>query len=85
MIRPILWNKMTSPETVLNGVSVKTKLCNTPPLYFIVLTSSVKILEVKAIEFHKSVVYLNLFVYNLKHIAILYILIQDEDLLSLFT
>ena len=36
----------------LNGSSVKTKLYNTPPTYFIVLASSVKILEVKAIEFH---------------------------------
>ena len=44
---------MTSPETVLNGNSVKTKLYNTPPPYVIVLASSVKILEVKAIEFHR--------------------------------
>ena len=42
---------MTSPETVLNGNSVKTKLYNTPPPYLIVLASSVTTMEVKAIEF----------------------------------
>ena len=48
----ILWNAVTSLETVLKRNSVKTNLYNTPPPYFIVLTSSVKILEGKAIEFH---------------------------------
>ena len=41
---------MTSSETVLNGNSVKTKLYSTPLLYFIVLASSVKILDIEAIE-----------------------------------
>ena len=46
---------MTSPQTVLNGNSVKTKLYNTPPPppYFLVLSSSVNISEVKAIESHR--------------------------------
>ena len=44
---------MTSSETVLNNNSVKIKLHNTPLPHFIVLASSVKILEVKAIEFHR--------------------------------
>ena len=44
----ILWNAVTSPDTVSNGNSVKTKLYKTPPPYFIVLASSVKILEFKA-------------------------------------
>ena len=44
---------VTSPETVLNANSVKTKLYNTPSPYFIVLASSIKISDVKAIEFHR--------------------------------
>ena len=47
---------MMSPDTVLNGNSVKIKLYNTPPLYFIILASSVKILDAKAIEFHRITV-----------------------------
>ena len=43
---------VTSPDTVSNGYSVKIMLSKTPPQYFIVLASSVKTLEVKAIEFH---------------------------------
>ena len=44
-VKQILWSAVTSPETVLNGSSVKTKLCNTPPTYFIVLASSVTTIE----------------------------------------
>ena len=51
--RPILWNAVTSPKTVLNGNSVKTKLYKTHPLYSIVLASLVTAIEVKAIEFHR--------------------------------
>ena len=47
-------NAVTSPETVLNGNSVKTMLYKTP--YFILLASSVKTLEVKAIECHIIVI-----------------------------
>ena len=43
---------MTSPETVLNGNSVKTKLYNTLPPYLIVLANSVTTLKVKAVVFH---------------------------------
>ena len=57
MLGAILWNAVTSPETVLNANSVKTKLYNNP--YFIVLASSVKILEVKATftEYSDIVIY----------------------------
>ena len=41
-----------SPETLLNGYSVKAILYKTPSPYFIGLASSVKTLEVKAIELH---------------------------------
>ena len=33
--------------------SVKTRLYKTPPIYFIVLASSVKTKEVKVIQFHR--------------------------------
>ena len=36
-IRPILWNAVTSPETVLNGYSFEIMLYKTPSPYFIVL------------------------------------------------
>ena len=49
----ILWNAVTSPENVLNGNSVKTKLYMTPLPYFIVWASSVTTMEVKAIQFHR--------------------------------
>ena len=49
----ILWNAVTSPDTVLNGNLLKTKLYNPILPYIIVLASSVKILEIKAIEFHR--------------------------------
>ena len=43
----ILWNAVTH--------SVKTRLYNAPPPYFIVLASSVKTKEVMVIEFHRIV------------------------------
>ena len=43
----ILWNAVTSSETLLNGYSLKTMLYNTPPPYFFVSDSSVKTLQVK--------------------------------------
>ena len=48
-------NVVTSPGTVLNGNSVKTKFYKTPSPYFIVLASSVTTMEAKAIEFHRIV------------------------------
>ena len=42
IVMSILWNAVTSPETLLNAYSVKTMLYKTPPLYFIVLASSLK-------------------------------------------
>ena len=47
---------MMSPDTVLNGNSVKIKLYSPPPLYFSILASSVKILDAKAIELHRITV-----------------------------
>ena len=53
----ILWNAVTSPETVLNGSSVARMLYTTPSPYFIVLASSVKTKEGKVIEFHSMDIY----------------------------
>ena len=47
-----MWNAVTSPETLLNGYSVKTLSYNTLSPYFIVLASPVEKMEVKAIEVH---------------------------------
>ena len=44
-IHTILWNAVTSLG--------ENKVMYTPPPYFIVLASSVKIIEVKVIEFHR--------------------------------
>ena len=52
----ILWNAVTSPETVLNGNSVETKYIRLPPTYVIVLASSVTTMEVKAIDFYKILI-----------------------------
>ena len=49
----IMSNAVSSPETVLNWNTVKKSyIRDPPPPYFIVLGSSVTIMEVKAIEFH---------------------------------
>ena len=53
LIGAFKWNAVTSPETFLNGFSVKTMLVKSPPRYFIVLYHQVKMLQVKAVEFHR--------------------------------